>query len=533
MAWHENSPHQVQGRWWQSPLFLLLLVLAAAIPLIRPEIPPLVDLPGHMGRYRVQLGIDESAALARYYGFQWTMIGNLGIDLLIIPLAPLIGLEPAVKLIVLATPPLAVAGMLAVAREIHGRVPATAFFALPLAYGYPFQFGFANFVLSAALALLAFALWLRLGRGGRERLRAALFVPIGIAVWLCHAFGWGLLGLLVFATEIAIARDKGANYLAAFVRGGIASLPLAPPALLMILWRTGSVAGVTADWFNWRIKGRWLVNLLRERFQWWDIAGATLVMLAPLTALFSRRIRFSHKLGLATLFLMLAFILLPRILLGSAYADMRLAPYLFAIAILALAPVGAFGQRWSNAIAVAGLVFFAARLAVTTVAYDQIDAVWRDQLAAVRHIDRGSRVLVLAATPCNHVWRRNRVEHIGSLAIVRRDAFTNDQWVMPGAQLLRVKQTAGFPYAIDPSQVFRPARCQGGREATLASALAVLPRGVFDYLWLIDVGPRRWPTGWPGLVPVWHGQRSGILYRVARATSASETPNGRLARPIR
>ena len=76
------------------------------------------------------------------------------------------------KLIVLAIPPLTVAGFLWVAREVHHRLPPTALFALPFAYGHPFMFGFVNFALSMALAFLAFGLWLRLARLGRLRLRA-------------------------------------------------------------------------------------------------------------------------------------------------------------------------------------------------------------------------------------------------------------------------------------------------------------------------------------------------------------------------
>ena len=41
--------------WWDRPGYALLLVLLMAVPLLGPDVPPLVDLPGHMGRYRVQL----------------------------------------------------------------------------------------------------------------------------------------------------------------------------------------------------------------------------------------------------------------------------------------------------------------------------------------------------------------------------------------------------------------------------------------------------------------------------------------------
>lgn len=522
-----DSPHPA---WWQRRGLLILLALAAAIPLLMPSVPPLVDLPGHMGRYRVQLDLADSAYLREYFSFQWALIGNLGLDLLIIPLAPLLGLEGAVKLIVALIPVLTVAGFLLVAQEIHGRVPGTAFFALPLAYSYPFQFGFVNFALSIAFAFLAFALWLRLGRAGAVRLRAALFVPLGCLIWLCHVFGWGVLGLLAFATETANARERGASYVQAFWRGGLGCLPLAPPALLMLLWRSEPVAGGTGDWFLWPAKGLWLASLLREYHEGWDRSSALLVMALPLTALFWRAIRFSHKLGLATLFLMLAFICLPRILLGSAYADMRLAPYLFAVAILAIGPVGLFKQRYGGWIAAAGLLFFASRLAVTTDVYRHLSAGWDRQLAAIEQLPQGARVLVQAATPCNMVWARPRFEHLGSLAIVRRHAFTNDQWVMPGAQLLRVKRPEDDPFATDPSEIIRPRQCDVGNEGSIPRAVERVRAGGFDYLWLIGVRPRHRPEA-PHLQPVWQ-TAEGVLYAVTgSATSASETPNGSEPRP--
>ena len=177
----------------------MLLALLAMLPLLWPTIPPLVDLPGHMGRYRVQLDYADSATLRNFYSFKWNLIGNLGVDLLIIPLSKIFGLELGTKLIVMSIPAMMVAGLLWIAREVHGEVPPTAMFALPLAYGHPFMFGFVNFALAMALALLAFALWLRLARQGRLKLRAALFVVIGPVLWITHTFGWGTLGVLAFS----------------------------------------------------------------------------------------------------------------------------------------------------------------------------------------------------------------------------------------------------------------------------------------------------------------------------------------------
>jgi hypothetical protein len=525
----ETDQQTDREQWWQSRWLLALLLVAAAIPLLTPETPPLVDLPGHIGRYRVQVGIDTSPFLDRYYEFHWALIGNLGIDLLIFPLAKLFGIETGAKLIVMAIPVMTVAGMLGIAKEAHGRLPPTAFFALPLAYSYPFQFGFVNFALSMALALTAFALWLKLGRLGRIGLRAALFVPISTLIWVSHTFGWGLLGVLAFAAEVVRERERGRSRLEALLRGAVGCLPLVLPFVLMLLWRSGAVAGSTGGWFRWRIKGIYLISILREQWQLWDLAAAVLVMGLPLLALGRFGFRLRHSLALAAALLILLYVLLPRVLFGSAFADMRLAPFMIAIAVLAVAPAGIMKRRYSETLAIAGLVFFGARLAVSTVTFADLDRAWNSQLAAIAHIAPGSRVLVQANVGCTSDWKQRRMEHIGSLAIVRRDAFTNDQWTMPGAQLVTARYTRGWPFVTDPSQIMRPPRCRFRNEAVLEQTLKIFRRDAFDYVWFIDLPPSRWPQD-PQLAPVWQGE-TGILYRVvASPTKAKETPKGKRKR---
>ena len=55
-----------QTRWWESRALALALVLASALPLLWPDVPALVDLPGHIGRYRVQLDLATSPDLQLY-----------------------------------------------------------------------------------------------------------------------------------------------------------------------------------------------------------------------------------------------------------------------------------------------------------------------------------------------------------------------------------------------------------------------------------------------------------------------------------
>src|SRR6476660_8875965 len=92
--------------WWESRWFLVTVVLLTTVPLLYPQIPPLVDLPGHIGRYRVELDLAHSPSLQRFYDYHWAPLGTLGVDVLVMLLGPVMGLEPAVKLIVMAIPPL-------------------------------------------------------------------------------------------------------------------------------------------------------------------------------------------------------------------------------------------------------------------------------------------------------------------------------------------------------------------------------------------------------------------------------------------
>ncbi|MBV9842902.1 MAG: hypothetical protein JOY99_15430 [Sphingomonadaceae bacterium] len=511
--------------WWETRHFAYAMMALAALPLIWWPIPPLTDLLGHMGRYRVELDVGTQSPLLHYYAFKWGILGNLGVDLLVVPLSKLFGLEFSVKLIALAIPPLTVAGLLLVAREAYGRVPATTLFALPLAYSYPFQFGFINFALAMALMLLAFAFWLRLARTGRLKLRRWLYLFVGFAVWLAHSFAWGVLGVLCWTAEFVREKKRGRGWFESWWRATVAVLPLVPPALLLLPWRGGEAPKGTFDWFDWTWKWRYFYSMLRDRWPAWDIGGAVLLTLVALSGLINPWRRIDPTLGLATLLLALTFVLLPRVLLSSAYADMRLVPFMIAIAILALKP--RLDRRLSPAVATIAVAFFAARMTAQTVSYALYERNYQTQLAALQHIQPGSRVMVLATTPCRFVWHTQRTEHLSSMAIVRRESFVNDQWMIPGQQLLSLRYRDAGRFSHDPTQLLRRPDCRARNEPLLADTLAHFPRQAFDYLWLIDMPRAQLPID-AGLVELWQGPQTGALYRiVGSATASSDTPKGK------
>lgn len=502
-------------RWWESRWFVLAAMLLAAVPLLWPAIPPLTDLPGHIGRYRVMLG--DAPELNPYYAFEWRVVGNLGVDLLVAALGPWVGLELAVKLIVIAIPVMTTGALLWLSRELTGRISPWALFALPLAYNYFFQFGFVNFTLAMALAIGGWALWLRMGRRGQVRARAGLFVAIGLIVWVAHVMGWAMLCLFLFGGECARLRATGAKLPATLVQAGLACMPLAPPVLALLLWRSEG-AGDTERFFDLMVKLKGLGSVLRDRWLGFDVLSTALLLSLIYGGARGRIGRIVPMAAFAAMLALLAFLLLPFLLMGSAYADLRLFPYAMMVALAGLAPKAGAAPQASRRIAWAGFAFFVLRTAATTASFLLYDRDWTRELAALEHIPRGARVLVLAADTCDQPWAQSRRAHLAGLAIARRGAFTNDQWQMAGAPLLSVRvQGAGY-FAHDPSQVSVPEPCAiDPNLMPQARALAEYPREVFTHVWLIRPHPVA-PGAREGLKLLWQ-RGDSVLYAVDRPSS--------------
>jgi hypothetical protein len=190
------GPVAFWGRGW----FWCLLALISVLPFIVAPLPMMPDYLSHMARYHVMNHGTESAYLPRYYQFQWALIGNLGIDLLMVPLGAIWPTETAARIAVASIPMLTIAGIYAVSRATWGRAEAPALLALSFVYSFTFLCGFVNFHFSVALALLGFAVWIRFSQQ-RALQRWLVFAPLASVVWVAHIAGWAVLLLLVGCWE--------------------------------------------------------------------------------------------------------------------------------------------------------------------------------------------------------------------------------------------------------------------------------------------------------------------------------------------
>ncbi len=491
------------ARWWP------VLVLLSIIPLLYPAVPPLTDLPAHMSRFMVQMDGGRTPGIARWYSFQWNLISNLGTDLLAWAIEPVLGLEPAMKAIVILIVALQSAGYLLLARAAHGRVTAMALFALPLAYGAPLEHGFLNFALATALATLALALWISPRMAARPGLRYGVFSLIACMIWVSHLAGWAVLCVTVGCCELAARYERTQRFWVALAGGFAASSCLLVPQLLSLMWPNAPEHLPSVGFFRMAEKLYFLFNVLMDRWAMFDTAAA--LGLTVLIALTWRSPSFAlHKgLALAAIVLFGLFWLLPGWVFGSYFADMRLLPSVFALAILAVRPK--LEGRRLTWLAIAGLAFFGVRLAGTTVSMALWDRQFRQDLAVLDSLPRGSQLVSFNALPCRTFVQQGHVRdmHFPSFALTRRHAFANDQFALSGGQLMTIHNPAAVPFDRDPSSIEIGEPCMG--TIPLLVSAANVPEAV-PYLWILWQTPERMVPGWRPVA------RSGgsVLYRRER-----------------
>ena len=481
----------LQAGWAQ-----VLLCIAAALPLMWPHMPLLTDLGGHLGRFAVQVDGGSSTALRQWYGFHWTVIPNLGTDLLMQVLAPHMGLEPALKFVVVTIVVLQAGGFLALARVVHGHVPPTALLALPLVYGYPFQYGFLNFTLCTALGTWALALWLVMDRPALRGRRWLAFVPIACALWVCHLEGWGLFCIMAAGCELANWREQGLEWRDARL-GSVAPLScLVIPCLLFAFWpHAEGPRGETGEWFNIIAKLGDLVMVVRDRWGVWDVASA--LLLAGMIGWTWRARSFERHAGLALAATLAgaAFVLVPKHLGGTSFIDMRLVPMIMAIALIAVRPRDDTPRRVVELLALVALVFTGARFIGNAASMAMFDRQLTQDLTVLDAVPRNALLVTLTLKPCvdNDPWLHERRTHLAGYALARRHAFANDQWAMAGGQLLRVHAPAMGAFTGDPSQTGYLGTCRGKPGVT--DVVATVPHAV-DYLWIIENGVAQDLAGW-------------------------------------
>jgi len=473
-----SEPTPREGLWLG-----LILSLLACLPFVLATYPQMTDYSSHLARWHIMLDGGRSPWLAQHYIFEWRWSGNLGADLLIWPLSKLFGLETGGRVLGALVPVLTGLGIVSVQWVLQRRVGVGALLAFATIWSPALCMGLLNFGLALALALLAFAGWIKL-EGWRWRW--ALFIPVGFIVWLAHLAGWGVLGVLVLCYELQRRPS---------IAGLAAPWPLAFPALLQ---RGGDEPFGLYLWGNDVVRFKlsiWLQALRDQNFAI-DMDTVAIILFAVIYAAIKRKL--DGRLGWAALVLFLLTFAMPRHLGGGDYADYRLIAVSLMVACLALSWQA---PRWVLWLAPA---LFLLRLGVTTEAWVEKSRQMATILTAVEHLPEGARV-ASAVEIDRGEWPLNPFEHVGSYATVRRDALVNTHFAIPGVHMLRLRDAS--PAFADPShRVFIQPR-------TPMDLSDFAPAKEADYLWFIG---KRTQVGMPEGAEVIYRAPGTFLARLAK-----------------
>ena len=461
--------------------FVIAICAILATPFLFVTIPPLTDVPGHMGGSAIAAYAADDPALARLMNFHWYPVPNLGADIIVSVLRRVMGITRAYWLVAALIPPLLALGILMLARLLNPRGAAAIGWALLFIYSFPFNSGFLNYMLGIALAMLGLVCWILLDR--RQQLReAATWIAVPL-LFLCHVVAGCVFVLLVGSREFSALRRR--DQLGELVRR---VRPLFASIVIILLWRLSAQSFAGKNSIGVKSKLNALVMLLRDQNLVLDV-GTLVAALAVFAIGWWKGARPHRAMLPAIVALIVLFVITPGSLSGSEYADERLLP---------LIPMLAFAtQDWSRVdgrlarfVTISGLALLVVRLTVTTVGFVAYDTRYRAEIAALDRIPDHSRVLVLNGRDCDAGvnWRSDRLDHLGDLAIVYRRSWTNSQWDIDGIHLLQIRYRPSPYFYHDPSQFIWPSACGNmlKHRPTIHDALSVLPFDGIDYLWMLN-----------------------------------------------
>jgi hypothetical protein len=472
----------------RAALAIAALALLAALPVLLVTWPQMADYPAHLARWHVMLGIDASADLQRHYHYVWQWTPNLGCDLLIWPLAKLLGLDMAGRVIAALVPALLAASLLVTDWTLHRRIGVGGLLALVTVWSPSLLMGFLNWGLSLALAFFAFALWVRM-EGKAARIGA--FLLIAPLVWLCHLSGWGVLGVLVFGYEW---QRRG------FVKAIPATWPLWPPAVLTLFAGAGASGAMTwGDGLLLDKISNW-VMALRDQSAQLDLL--TVVVLAVVIGVAWRQGRMDGRIGRAALLFFALSTIMPRHLGGGDFADYRLVPVALASGVLA---VQWRTPRW---VLIAAAVPFVLRLLLTSVSWIAGSAQTVQMVTALDSLPKGA-VIAGANAEDPFAWHQPATSHVFALATVRRDALTNADFAVKGLHM--IAHADGDARFVDPSQ---RVLTEDGQAPDLAR---FAPASRADYLWYVGA---KEPAHLPAGAEVTHRGNGWLIARLAKVPAS-------------
>lgn len=508
-----------------------VLLTAVLVPLFSVETPPLADYPNHLARMHIMSAIERVSWLDSIYAVEWKALPNLAMDLLVPPLAGLLGADLACRLFLAACFALLAAGTALLHWSLYRRASAWPLVVYLFFYNHIVALGFLNFIFGTGLMLLCFALWIASKRWALWP-RSALFGLLSTVLLFAHFGAFAAYGLCVLAYELGLALRGGG---ASLYRRGLAlagkGLQFAAPLTLLVLLSPSPPGDLSLRYDLWsKVRGLLSPVLFHQRS---DEVVLFALLLAILLFLHARRwLAFHGDLLFPVVALALALLAVPTWLMDNWGNDLRIGLPLAAIFVAALSI--RLPRRAGLALGAVFLVLLGYRVTVMTDDWRRYDALYAEFRLASAVFEPGSSVLPAADNAENVTAFAPAPTslpffNVYALSLLERPVFLPTLFTAEGRQILSVKP----PYRdwdVPHSRPLYPAMLERTVDPTSAPALrrerslsehfhvfAGWPRH-FDYVVMLDFGRPRNPL--PDLLRVRHRGSFFTIYEVAAVAGA-------------
>jgi hypothetical protein len=178
-------------------IFVVLLLLGvAAIPLFVSRFPPLADYPGHLAITYILENYNRIAPFQAAYTLEYGIYPNLAMDILVPPLAGILGIETSGRIFIFLIFVVTVCGALLVNKALYGRVSIGALFVFCILYNGILAWGFMNYLFGLWMAMLAFGAYLLIQKYSALS-RIIVSSLLSMVVFICHLYAFAVYGVLV------------------------------------------------------------------------------------------------------------------------------------------------------------------------------------------------------------------------------------------------------------------------------------------------------------------------------------------------
>ncbi len=364
-------------------------------PLLWVRVPPLVDYPSHLARMWILVHGAEIPELARNYTVHWRLLPDLAMDLIVPVLSTVMTVEQAGRVFIALMMGALIGGTATLHRAIYGRVGIWPIWSVLFVYNAELFWGFPT-LFATGVYLFAFSGWIAT-RHWRAGSRILSFSAVATLLCLLHLFAFGLYGLSVISYEFGSRANLRRMSLSSLIGWSAICLQFVPGFLIFYVSLHPGRVSVTT--YNHYIVSKIYALFSPFIFGFVPAPGFD-QFLGPLIfsflgiAIVTRSLKLAPEMRLPIAAMVIASLLMPRVISGSWFADIRL-PVMLPFVIIASTRFEPSRKRVLLPIAAIALGVLGVRVWTVSQAWRDYDRWFGEFRTASAVIAPGARLLVV------------------------------------------------------------------------------------------------------------------------------------------